>query len=76
MLLTEYDERAEREYLRKEATEIGLEEGLEQGISIFILDNLEEKVSRERILSKLERRFSLTPEQAEQYFEKYAKAEK
>ena len=76
MLLTEYDERAEREYLRKEAIEIGLEEGLEQGISIFILDNLEEKVPRERILAKLERRFSLTPEQAEQYFEKYAKAEK
>lgn len=76
MLLTEYDERAEREYLRKEAIEIGLEEGLEQGISIFILDNLEEKVPKERILSKLERRFSLTPEQAEQYFEKYAKAEK
>lgn len=76
MLLTEYDERAEREYLQKEAIEIGLEESLEQGISIFILDNLEEKVSRERILAKLERRFSLTPEQAEQYFEKYAKAEK
>ena len=49
---------------------------MEEGICVFILDNLEEKVSRERILSKLERRFSLTPEQAEQYFEKYAKAEK
>lgn len=72
MLLTEYDERAEREYLRKQSRE----EGVEEGICVFILDNLEEKVSRERILSKLERRFSLTPEQAEQYFEKYAKAEK
>ena len=56
--------------------QISREEGVEEGICVFILDNLEEKVSRERILSKLERRFSLTPEQAEQYFEKYAKAEK
>ena len=36
MLLTEYDEKAEREYLRKEAIEMGLEEGrargLEQGL--------------------------------------------
>ena len=31
MLLTEYDEKAEREYLQKEALEIGLEEGLQQG---------------------------------------------
>ena len=73
MLLTEYDERAEREYLRKEAMEIGLEEGIEQGISIFILDNLEEKVPRERILAKLERRFSLTPEKAREYFERYGR---
>ena len=73
MLLTEYDERAEREYLRKEAMEIGLEEGIEQGISIFILDNLEEKVPRERILAKLERRFSLTPEKEREYFERYGR---
>ena len=32
MLLTEYDERAEREYLRKEAIELGLEEGREKGL--------------------------------------------
>ena len=79
MLLTEYDEKAEREYLRKEAVEMGLEEGREQGlqegICAFILDNLEENVPKERILSKLERRFSLTPEQAEEYFEKYGREE-
>ena len=75
MLLTEYDEKAEREYLRKEAVEMGLEEGLEKGISAFILDNLEERVPEERILSKLERRFSLTPEQAKEYFEKYGREE-
>ena len=67
MLLTEYDEKAEREYLRKEAIELGLQ----QGIRVFILDNLEERVPEERILSKLEHRFSLTPKQAKEYFEKY-----
>ena len=76
MLLTEYDEKAEREYLRKQSREEGLQEGLEEGlqegIRAFILDNLEEQIPKERILSKLERRFSLTPEQAKEYFEKYA----
>ena len=76
MLLTEYDEKAEREYLQKQSREEGLkeglEEGLQEGIRAFILDNLEEQIPKERILSKLERRFSLTPEQAKEYFEKYA----
>ena len=68
MLLTEYDEKAEREYLRKQSRE----EGLQEGIRAFILDNLEEQIPEARILSKLERRFSLTPEQAKECFEKYA----
>ena len=72
MLLTEYDEKAERESLRKQFREEGLEEGLQEGIRAFILDNLEEQIPETRILSKLERRFSLTPEQAKEYFEKYA----
>ena len=76
MLLTEYDEKAEREYLQKQSREEGLkeglEEGLQEGIRAFILDNLEEQIPKERILSKLERRFSLTLEQAKEYFEKYA----
>ena len=33
MLLTEYDEKAEREYLRKEAIELGLEEGRAEGLA-------------------------------------------
>ena len=127
MLLTEYDEKAEREYLRKEAIEMGLEEGramgleqgleqglqqgleqgleqglqqgleqglqqgiqkgiqqgiqkgiqqgIQKGICAFILDNLEENIPKKRILSKLERRFFLTPEQAREYFEKYGREE-
>ena len=84
MLLTEYDEKAEREYLQKQSREYdekaereylqkqSREEGLKEGIRAFILDNLEEQIPKERILSKLERRFSLTLEQAKEYFEKYA----
>ena len=40
MLLEEYDEKAEREYLRKEAIEEGRKEGLEQGIELLIKNAL------------------------------------
>ncbi len=46
MLLEEYDEKAEREYLRKEAIEEGWKGGLEQGIelgSFEILASLKNK---------------------------------
>ena len=32
MLLEEYDEKAEREYLKKESLEEGIKQGIEQGI--------------------------------------------
>ena len=51
-------------------------EGIEQGIEAFILDNLEERISKERIIEKLQRRFQLTEEEAKAYFEKYAFAER
>ena len=54
--------------------ERGLEKGLEQGISIFILDNLEEKVPKERIILKLQRRFGLEEKQADQYYARYAES--
>ena len=47
-------------------------EGMEQGIEAFILDNLEEKTPKERIIEKLQRRFRLTEAEARMYFEKYA----
>ena len=49
-------------------------EGMEQGIEAFILDNLEEKIPKERIIEKLQRRFRLTEAEARAYFEKYAMA--
>jgi hypothetical protein len=45
-----------------------LEGKLEGGIFTLIEDNLEEGIPRERILEKLQRRFQLKPEEAENYF--------
>lgn len=50
----------------------GIERGITQGIRIFILDNLEENVPRERILLKLQKRFELNEEAANQYYSEYA----
>lgn len=44
---------------------------LEQGIKAFILDYREEGYNKERILTKLQNRFSLTREKAEEYFERF-----
>ena len=45
--------------------EILVEHGKEIGIEAFILGNLEENIPRDRIVEKLIRRFSMTPEEAE-----------
>ena len=45
--------------------------GLREGIRALILDNLEDGNSRERIVEKLVRRFSLTEEEAASYVEQY-----
>lgn len=51
----------------------GRKEGREEGIQVMILDNLEEGISKEKILKKLQKRFSLTAEKAANYYEKFAK---
>ena len=76
MILTEYDEKRhienEKEIARKEAFREGNKQGVEQGIKVIIADNLREKISRERILEKLQEWFSLDQETAVKYYEKYA----
>lgn len=49
----------------------GIEEGLEKGIRALILDNLEEGVREERILEKLQKRFSLTRTEAAEKLREY-----
>ena len=51
----------------------GIEQGIEQGIEALIQDNLEENVDESRIIQKLEKRFSLTREQAQRYYERFGK---
>ena len=59
-----------------ESEEKGIAKGIAEekinSIRIFIEDNLEESIPESRILEKLIRRFSLTPEEAKQYFQKYS----
>ena len=52
----------------EEREKLGMEQGMEQGIRAFILDHIEEGTPKNIILQKLEKRFSLSPEQAEEYF--------
>ena len=52
--------------------EKGIEKGIERGLEALILDNLEERKNKEQIIAKLMKRLSLSRQDAEQYFERYA----
>lgn len=49
------------------------QDGVEQGIKAFVQDYTEEGFGREKILGKLQKRFSLSREKAEAYFEEFTK---
>lgn len=51
---------------------IARQEGREEGIRALILDNIEEHISRERTITKLEKRFSLDRQSALSFYDKYA----
>ena len=53
--------------------ERGLEKGREEGIQALILDNLEEQITQERILDKLQKHFKLSEKDAKYYYEQYSK---
>ncbi len=57
----------------KEGFEKGTKSGLESGIKALITDNLEENIPMERIIEKLIHHFSLTKENAEEYYKEYTK---
>jgi hypothetical protein len=56
--------------------QIMLETGIEQGIEVFILDNEEEGIPRERVIEKLQRRFKLTEDRAVYYYDRFASRDK
>ena len=76
--ISEYIDFSGNEELREEAkrmTGLGesiFMEGREEGIRALILDNLEERTPKERILVKLQKHFDLSEEKAETYYKKYA----
>lgn len=55
--------------------EEGLEKGMEKGIRAMILDNIEEKVPKDRIIIKIQKHFELTGTEAEQYYQQFALSE-
>ena len=58
---------------RSEGIALGHSNGIEEGIQVFILDNIEEKIPKDRTIEKLQRRFDITREQAIEKYEKYGK---
>lgn len=59
-------------WAKRQGMEAGREAGREEGIEALILDNLEEGKTKEEIARKLEKRFSLSPDEAAIYLQKYA----
>lgn len=57
----------------EDGRKIGIEEGIKEGIRIFVEDQVEEKFPKEKIIEKLQKRFSLSEEEAVSYFNEYGK---
>ena len=60
------------EKIRGELTEKIMEGVREEGMQTMIQDNLEEQIPKERIIIKLQKRFDLTKEKSEEYYEKFS----
>lgn len=65
----EYDKEKEEKKLRKAEYEHGLEDGRQEGILAFIQDKQEDGIDPEITLAKLQRAFSLTREEAQNYLD-------
>lgn len=48
-----------------------MEQGIQQGIKLFIQDNIEEGILHERIIEKLQKRFKMDSDSAEKYYDRY-----
>ena len=55
----------------EDGLEEGIEKGIEKGIAAFVLDYVEENIPKEKCVQKLQKRFSLTKEKAEEYYERF-----
>lgn len=78
-ILTFSDKLIDEAYKRQikeemQMTQIGqmlIDEGMEKGIQALIEDNREDGVSDERIIEKLQKRFSMDRGKAESYLERF-----
>lgn len=79
MSIFEYDEEKEMKLIRQDERDIGRQEGkregLNEGIRCFILDYLEEQVSEERIVEKLQKRFGIMEDESKQLISLYRESE-
>ena len=50
----------------------GIEQGIEQGIEAFIVDKIEDGVEKATIIEKLVKRFKITREKAEEYYNRFS----
>ena len=77
-VISDYIDFSENEELWKESPHMtGLgqsiyEEGIEQGIKALVLDHIEENISKDKTILKIQKHFSLTREKAVEYYERYA----
>ena len=56
----------------EEGIEQGIIKGIEEGIRAFVMDYMEEGISEERLLEKLQKRFELSEEEAGRYYDKFS----
>ncbi len=56
----------------KERIKERIKEGIKEGIRVLILDNIEEGKSRDAVIGKLIRRFSLQESEAVEYYDAFA----
>lgn len=54
---------------KRQGMQQGIQQGIQQGMEALVKDNLEEGISKERILQKLQQYFGLTIEQAEECYD-------
>ena len=60
----------------EQGIEKGIEQGITQGIAALVEDHIEENISRERTIHKLQKHFSLTKEKAEEYYDSFVMTSK
>ncbi|CUO83709.1 Uncharacterised protein [[Eubacterium] contortum] len=56
-------------------SEQGLSQGVEKGIRAMVLDYIEEGFDENKILIKLQKRFTLSEQKAKEYYKKFGKSE-